>query len=189
MRRNLSTQRAFPTAHPSSTEDSIAPRPSASRRGPIIAKGLRVGRRPMRRHEADTVPTGDGRRFYERSVAQTARKGRAGPRFHPGPQDGRDGRGDGARSPRGAVATRRGARGPATVRRRGDAIGHPAAAGAAPRAADQAPEVSGGRGGRGGGGGNRAGAAGPAGAPPRPSPGGPHGGPGGAGGGEGRSGE
>jgi len=37
LRRSPSTQRAFLRAHPSSTEDSIAPRPSASRRGPIIA--------------------------------------------------------------------------------------------------------------------------------------------------------
>jgi len=51
-RRNLATQRAFPTALPSSTEDSIELRPSASRRGPIVARGLGVGRRPVRRHEA-----------------------------------------------------------------------------------------------------------------------------------------
>src|SRR6266853_2091111 len=65
------------------------PRSTVRPAGPIIAQGVArretstcSGTRP------DTVPRTEGG-SYERNIAQAARTSRAGPRFHPGPPDGR----------------------------------------------------------------------------------------------------
>src|SRR5438552_17457923 len=95
----LPRKRPFTSAFSSFREDKSEPTSPGStvrRDGPIIAQGRRAsGDVKTRRHEARHRAGTEGG-SYERNIAQAARKGRAGPRFHPGPPDGRGWGGDGA---------------------------------------------------------------------------------------------
>src|SRR5438034_11213813 len=89
----LPRKRPFTSEFSSLREDKsepMSPGSTVRRDGPIIAQGRRAsGDVKTRAARGPTPCRGTEGGSYERNIAQAARKGRAGPRFHPGPPDGR----------------------------------------------------------------------------------------------------